>query len=44
MKDGYMRSPSYVEGEVVLLPAPALELYRKEGIKQYANISATGVK
>lgn len=39
MKDGYMRLSSPIKGEVVLLPAPALELYRKEGIKQYAKCS-----
>ncbi|MEJ6581705.1 MAG: c-type cytochrome [Akkermansiaceae bacterium] len=37
MKDGYMRSPSYVQGEVVLLPAPALDLFRKEGIKHFGS-------
>ena len=35
MKEGYMRTPSYVPMDDVLLPGPALELYRKEGIKQY---------
>jgi len=39
IKDGYMRLPSYIDDAPPLLPAPALELYRKEGIKQYAKCS-----
>ncbi|YCM44372.1 cytochrome c [Verrucomicrobiaceae bacterium 227] len=35
-KDGYMRAPSYVKEEVALLPGPALDLYRKEGVKHYS--------
>lgn len=40
IKAGYTRGPSPVEEEVVLLPGPALELYRKAGADVYANCNS----